>query len=446
MRDAHVRGRFIPVLLVLLACGAIARPAAGGDPQSQAARLSDGAFSLLSTINTGGSGSNPLLAPVASLAGDAQSLASALAVNDNAKAGRAMASIINDRTAIDGAAKGAAGFNAAQWSALKDQIATLEKEVPKSSAPKAAEPAPSESESTGPQVRITSRVIKNGVVRVRGYIMGTDLKSAGVFNQDRMLKEIALGATPGEQRVTFDLSLQAPGPGESIRAIDGYGRQAEAIAAPDGVAVGSTRGGAELIDIEPAAGMSDAPIVADSEPTPNTNTAEISSETDAASPSRRHLRTSPLAPLVGVEIDIIYAEELISAPGNVEVIGQITGPGVVRAGVYTAGRLIRQIPINTSGFTSFDVVMRMPPPLADTTIRAYGAGSNFVESSINIAANPMAEMENSPIYQQYPVYPPPYYVPNPYVYGNPYANPYYRPAPNPGYRPPATAPAAPWPH
>jgi hypothetical protein len=159
------------------------------------------------------------------------------------------------------------------------------------------------------------------------------------------------------------------------------------------------------------------------------NTAEIPRSDDAASPSRRHMANgSSLAPLANVQINILDAEELMSAPGIVEVIGQISGPGVKRAGVYLNGRLAQSIPISPSGYSGFDVRFSMPAG-SDARIRAYGNGNDFVEASIDTVGGGggMTTYNNPPMYGGPGVYPPtPYYGANPYAYGNPYAsgNPY----------------------
>ena len=57
----------------------------------------------------------PILAPAASLAGDAQTLSTALGAHDNATASGAMASILSDRDKIEAAAKIAGGQYPEQW-------------------------------------------------------------------------------------------------------------------------------------------------------------------------------------------------------------------------------------------------------------------------------------------------------------------------------------------
>jgi hypothetical protein len=117
-----------------------------------------------------------------------------------------------------------------------------------------------------------------------------------------------------------------------------------------------------------------------------------------------------------VQINLLSINQVGTIPRKYEVAGQIVGPGVRRAGVYVDGRLARAIPISRgAGATSFDTTFQMLG--GEATVRAYGVGGNFVETSIDLGS-----AGSGPIYGTTP------YVVNPYVYGaNPYAygaNPY----------------------
>ena len=110
------------------------------------------------------------------------------------------------------------------------------------------------------------------------------------------------------------------------------------------------------------------------------NTAEIPSK----SPSRRHIHSGDsLAPLTDVQINILGVQQSISESANYQVIGQIAGNNVKRAGIYIDGRLVKPIPVTPGSDTSFNVSFTMFGK--EATIRAYGVGSNFVESSINLS-------------------------------------------------------------
>ncbi len=310
-----------------------------------------------------------------------------------------------------------------------------------------------------PKIEIASRVFQGGTVRVKGFFEGTDLKSAGIFDGDTKSKDIDVASTPGDQRVNFDFSIEQPSPTQSIRVADVYGREAQALVTPDPAAIGPMKGSEEMIEVDPGASASggeagplaDSPL-ASAGPSKGNNTAEIARPGDALSPSRRHIdANSSLGPLTNVQINVIDAEELMSAPGNVEVVGQIAGPGVRHAGVYVNGRLVKPIAVSAGGYSAFDLTFPMPAG-SDARIRAYGNGNDFIEASIDTVGggSGMTEYGSTPMYAApygtYPAYPPsPYYRPNPYAYANPYAPGYNPYAPNPypyGYPPPP--PSKPW--
>jgi hypothetical protein len=461
-------------LLALVAVGIGPRQSFAEDAQAQALELSDRAFAMLNAINASSAKPGPILAPAASLAGDAQTLSTALSAHDNASASGAMRSILSDRDNIEAAANIAGGRYPEQWTVIREKIAALEKQVPASKGPVARSevpeshasfaPPPGEKIPTAPKVEISSRVFKAGTVRVKGFFEGTDLKSAGIFDGDTKSRDIDVAGTPGEQRVNFDFSIEQPSPTQSIRVADVYGREAQALVSPDPAAVGPMKGSEMMIEVDPGASASsrgeagplaESPL-ASAGPSRGNNTAEIARPGDALSPSRRHMEAnSSLAPLTNVQINVIDAEELMSAPGNVEVIGQIAGPGVRHAGVYVNGRLVKPIAVSAGGYSSFDLTFPMPAG-SDARIRAYGNGNDFVEASIDTVGggggmtvynNP--SMYPSP-YGAYGAYPPsPYYRPNPYAYANPYAPGYNPYAPNPypyGYPPPygTPPPTKPW--
>ena len=110
----------------------------------------------------------PILAPAASLAGDAQTLSTALSAHDNATASGAMASILSDRDKIEAAAKIAGGQYPEQWTSIREKIAALEKQVPpakgavaRSEVPEShasVAPPAGEKMPDAPKIEIASRV------------------------------------------------------------------------------------------------------------------------------------------------------------------------------------------------------------------------------------------------------------------------------------------------
>src|SRR6266481_248785 len=418
-RIASACGR-IATAILLLTIVAVAmgpRQSFAQDAQAQALELSDHAFAMLNAINASSSKAGPILAPAASLAGDAQTLSTALSAHDSASASGAMTSILSDRDRIEAAAKIAGGQYPEQWTSIREKIAALEKQVPASKGPIAHSEVPESHSSVAPpagekmpvapKIQIASRVFQAGKARVKGFFEGTDLKSAGIFDGDTKTRDIDVASTPGEQRINFDFSIEQPSATQSIRVADVYGREAHAMVSPDPAAVGPMKGSEMMIEVDPGASASrgeagplaESPL-ASAGPSRGNNTAEIARPGDERSPSRRHMEAnSSLGPLTNVQINVIDAEELMAAPGNVEVVGQIAGPGVRRAGIYVNNRLVKSIAVSTSGYSSFDVTFPMPAG-SDARIRAYGNGNDFIEASIDTVAGGagMREYRNPPMY------------------------------------------------
>ncbi|MGD1026443.1 hypothetical protein [Candidatus Binatus soli] len=417
-------------VFVAVAMGIGPRHCLADDVQAQALELSDHAFAMLDAINavSASTKAGPILAPAASLAGDAQTLSTALGAHDNAAASIAMAAILSDRDKIEAAAKIAGGQYPKQWTFIREKIAALEKQVPasrgsgsiaRSDAPvshaSGSPPPAGEKMPDAPKIAIASRVFKAGAVRVKGYLEGTDLKSAGIYDGDTKSRDIDVASVPGEQRLNFEFSIEQPSPTQSIRVTDSYGREAQAMVAPDPAGVGAMRGSEELIEVDPGAAASpgEAGPLAESPPAAagpavRNNTAEIARPGDALSPSQRHINSaSSLGALTNVRINVIDTGAVMSAPGMVEVAGQIAGRGVRRAGVYVNGRLARPIAISASGNSVFDLTFPMPAG-STATIRAYGNGNDFVEVSVDAAGAGagMTEYRNSAMYPPYGAYPP----------------------------------------
>ena len=277
------------------------------DAQAQALELSDHAFAMLNAINASSAKPGPILAPAASLAGDAQTLSTALGAHDSASASGAMTSILSDRDRIEAAAKVAGGQYPEQWTSIREKIAALEKQVPaakgaiaRSEVPEShssVAPPAGEKMPDAPKVEIASRVFQAGKVRVKGFFEGTDLKSAGIFDGDTKTKDIDVASTPGEQRVNFDFSIEQPSPTQAIRIADVYGREAQALVTPDPAAIGPMKGSEEMIEVDPGASASrgeagplaESPL-ASAGPSRGDNTAEIARPGDdalAVAPSYR---------------------------------------------------------------------------------------------------------------------------------------------------------------
>lgn len=417
------------------------------DLGAAATRLSDNAFSMLNGINAQSRDGkpNPALGAVAIFAGDAQSLSRALAAGDSAGASSAMASLESDRAAVDSAAASNPGaINTTDWNGIKAQLAELSKRIAVGAVPPraAAEAAASASAPTStssaiapsagaasapippaaasaplepgrvtaaPRVVIDSRSADGTVIRVKGYLEGSGLRRAGIFQGSRELRDFKVGGIGGEQKLNFDIGVGSPPPDAVIRVYDADGRMAEApiadaalaasssspdsIPPPAGTVARDSAGVPDVPEIPPMARSPDAPSRESGVEVfrnkgegdsglGGANTAEIPSHgTPRRSPSKRHTLSSHLG---NVRISIIAANQIAEMPPTYEIIGQIQGRGVTRAGIYVGGRLAKTIAVQSgTDVTSFDERFVMNG--VEASIRAYGVGDQFVESSIDLS-------------------------------------------------------------
>ena len=97
--------------------------------------------------------------------------------------------------------------------------------------------------------------------------------------------------------------------------------------------------------------------------------------------------------MTNVEIGVMSVLPVFSKPGSYELTGQIVGAGVRRAGIFVSGRPVRPIPVAAGTFTPFDVIFPLTRA-RNATIRAYGAGNEYVELPINLDSP--AAMYNNP--------------------------------------------------
>jgi hypothetical protein len=437
-----VRGRWsnsYGALIVLGLTLASYRLAAAADATADsAAHLSDSAFNLLNSINAKG-GSNPLADPVANFAADAQTLSQELASGDRAGAAAQMATLLSDRGAVDRAIKGS-GDNPA-WDEVAHQLDALAKAVPPSltkpspmrasasaaiaagagegsdasapmapvskpvaSAPERIGPMPAMSSADAPpKAVIESRDESSGMLRIKGYLEGTALARAGIYQNGQLLKPIQLKTVHGEQRLDFDIGLGSPEPGMSIRVYDSNGRSAEAFASAEvgapnpgsgntsatesGVEVershppnpgsdntSASEEGVEVDRAHPAAAAPDADVAV--------GTAEIPSHGHTRpSPSKRHTMESHLG---DVQIDVVAIRQIAVTPPMYEVLGVIQGRDVTRAGIYIDGRLAARIPTSASD-SSNNLDQRFVMDGSAASIRAFGVGNHFVEQPIDLS-------------------------------------------------------------
>jgi hypothetical protein len=245
-----------------------------------------------------------------------------------------------------------------------------------------------------PKVVITALTPDGGTVHVIGFLEGNDLKSAGIFDRGEKLKDIAVAGTPGSQRVNFDFAIEAPSPSMTIEVTDGVGRSASApilttgTPPPVGEAANPSPGS--------AGGGGDTASVPASPAEGSGNAVEIPRYGGSAALSHQPNPRFPGGvgnPMTNVEIGVMSVLPVVSRPGSYEVTGQIVGAGVRRAGIFVGGRPVRPIPVAAGTFTPFDVIF----PLTgghNATIRAYGAGNEYIELPINVDSP--AALYNSP--------------------------------------------------
>lgn len=416
----------------------IAGFARADDAKALAAQLSDHAFALLDSLNkqSNGGNTNPLLPQIATFAGDAQTLSSALTKGDSAAASDAIGTLQTDRANTDAAISAHPGaLDAAQWNALKQQLDQIARQIqpagvkpvassaagatapPSAGAPPppaASAATPSIPDKAGPKVVVESRSTQGpGVVRIKGYLEGYALKSSGLYENGRLLRGFKVNDVPGEQRVSFDIGLQNPTPDTLIRVTDANGHFAEApvLDLTAGASGGSlpalsgatappgplaSAGPSNEAGVEVFRGLGgDGAAASGGSAGGGANTEEIPSHgAPVPSPSKRHTLGGHLG---DVQINVMGLTQLETMPPTYDVVGQISGSGVTHAGIYVDGRLVKQIPVEDAGsFTSFDQRFTMDGGAA--TIRAYGVGDQFVETSLDlssgtgVALSPMVPM------------------------------------------------------
>jgi hypothetical protein len=427
------------------------------DLQPSAERLSNGAFALLESTSAG---AEQVRGAIASFAGDAETLASALGGGQQADVASAMAALAGDEREVDqAAAKNPGALDVGRWRSIESDFAELRGRLPPawrtasarrtsgSSSPKVVAPPPEETSALGPAPKavITYRVWEDGGVRVKGYFEGQDLRSAGIYDGDTLLAPVNLSDMSGHDRVDFNFGLDHVSPTEVVRVTDSLGRTAQAVVAPAAsVAASSPRStDAKMIELGTSSIGSSEPGTPTIVASRGTNTIEIPSK----SPSRRHLHEGAnRSPLTGVQINVLGVTPSLN--NSYQVVGQISGEGIKRAGIYVDGRLVKPIPVAGGQDASFNVTFTMLGKSA--AIRVYGNGNNYVESELDLSSaaggvyglNPPVVPINPYAYRPNPyapAYPPYGYRLNPYGSANPYA-----PAPY-GYGPPLKGYAAPRP-
>jgi hypothetical protein len=275
------------------------------------------------------------------------------------------------------------------------------------------------SRSAPPQVVIESRTAEGDTIHVKGYLEGSGLRRGGIYAGSHELSDFKVAGGPGEVRLNFDIGVESPTSNETIRVYDVGGRMAEAPIADATIAMSSSASSApsssadatgdsapEIPPLPPSEGQPSkhAPSIEDGvevfrnstadEPDGAPNTAEIPSHgTPRPSPSKRHTIGSHLA---NVQINISAANQIAVSPRTFEVVGQIVGHGVTRAGIYLDGRLARPITVEFGDdATNFDE--KFTASGSEAKIRAYGIGDQYVESSLDLSSATATASADTPM-------------------------------------------------
>jgi hypothetical protein len=395
-----------PLVLILwvLCC---ASGAHGEDLKSASAHLADQAFALLDHLSKQGRDNpNPLLGAVASLSGDVDSLRQSLAHNDLRSASSDITSLQADRTAVDQALKlHPNAIPAQEWNTLKQRLDRLVREIPPcgthsecgsapdSESPPGLAPPGSIRPPAPPRIVMASRESDGGIVWLKGYFEGTALRSAGIYEGSRQLKSFKVNDVPGRQKVEFDLRLEDPSAATVLRITDANDRTAESPIIDPRLQPLPMPPTSEI-----SAGVAPSTAFSDGSETPpksgdDAGVAEIPSHGPfMPSPSKRHTMVSKLG---GVGIELFSVTRTRILPPTYEIVGQITGRGITRAGIYLDGRLIQPIPIiDSANYTSFD--QRVVVQGGSMTIRAYSVGNQFVEQSVDLFNAEDASEPSSP--------------------------------------------------
>ncbi|MBV8450656.1 MAG: hypothetical protein JOZ29_00080 [Deltaproteobacteria bacterium] len=386
----------LPLLLIFAAL-CCASEAYAGDLKSASAHFADQSFALLDRLSKHGSdNANPLLGLVASFSGDADSLRQSLAGGDLRSASSNIASLQADSTAVDQALQLHPNAIAAEeWNELRQQVAKLASEIPACGAHSDCGPAPDTASVAGsappgsisstadsPRIEIISRESGGGIVRLKGYFEGTALKSAGIYEGAQLVKAFNVNRVPSRQRVDFDLRLKNPDAATILRIADTDDRIAEAPVIDPSLQPPRLPPASEISagEAPPVALMDEGEMPR--RPDDNGGVAEIPSHGPLMpSPSKRHTMGSKLG---DVRINLLGVTRTRNLPPTYEIVGEISGRGITRAGIYLDGRMLQPISITDSAnYTDFD--QWIVAPGGAMTIRAYSVGNQYIEQAVDLS-------------------------------------------------------------
>src|ERR1700693_333847 len=153
-----------------------------------AQHLSDSAFAVLNSLTSDSSKADAgdVTGAMASFAGDAQTLSSALTKGDRDGTNTAMTALVADRRAVGEALlKNPGAIDSAKWASLKAELASIQARVPADASlakappperpsdvvrPPASEAAATVPDGSPPRVEITSRVTDASGLHLKGFL------------------------------------------------------------------------------------------------------------------------------------------------------------------------------------------------------------------------------------------------------------------------------------
>jgi len=390
--------------LIALLFLALYSPLAGADdPRRASAKVVSQSFALLDDFSKeNGDRATARRGAVAAFAGNGAWLRNSLARMDLQPAASTLSSPQSERSAVDAElSQHSTVLGARKWQVIGQQLDLLATEIHR----EAAKSNPNASEYAGPpgggrsklpdfelgaseppRIVIESRYGTEDAVRIQGYLEGSALKSAGIYDGATLIRPFKVNGVLSKQKLEFDLRLSHPSPRAVLRVTDMDGRVAEMAVAepvmesapprpensPGGSGTASPPKDSLTRDKSSSVGEEDE----------NPNTMEVPSHSPfSPSPSRRHVLGSHLG---GVQVEILGVTRTRDVPPTYEVVGQIAGRGITRAGIYVEGKLVQLIPISYSEpLTSFD--QRVIAQGTSVAIRAYGVGNQFVEQPVDLS-------------------------------------------------------------
>src|SRR5579862_409487 len=119
------------VIAIAVAMALLPASARADDSRAAAQRLSDSSFSVLNGLTSDNRTPGDVTGAMASFAGDAQTLSTAIANGDRAGAEAALSALVADRRAVDDAlTRTPSAIDPSKWAGLKAELVSLQQHLP----------------------------------------------------------------------------------------------------------------------------------------------------------------------------------------------------------------------------------------------------------------------------------------------------------------------------